>query len=129
MRLYAVRCNHDVLLMPISGLSNATTYTVLCHFSVQKHPPDYSYSACLILCLYFLALICLHQNGMTDLMVASRLGHITMVDFLLTKGANTDAQDEVCYAVSLQYPLRQNKQVVEYCIAAATYDVTDSGVQ
>ena len=62
-------------------------------------------------------------------MVASRLGHITMVDFLLTKGANTELQTEVRYAVSLQYPLRQNKQVVEYCIAAATYDVTDSRVQ
>ena len=66
---------------------------------------------------------------MTALMVASGLGHITMVDFLLTKGANTELQTKVSYAVSLQYPLRQNKQVVEYCIAAATYDVTDSGVQ
>ena len=62
-------------------------------------------------------------------MSASKLGDITLVDLLLTKGANTDAQDEVCYAVSLQYPLRQNKQVVEYCIAAATYDVTDWRVQ
>ena len=66
---------------------------------------------------------------MTALMLASISGHITMVDLLLTKGANIESQTKVCYAVSLQYPLRQNKQVVEYCIAAATYDVTDSGVQ
>ena len=66
---------------------------------------------------------------MTALSFASKLGDITLVDLLLTKGANIDARDKVCYAVSLQYPLRQNKQVVEYCIAAATYDVTDSGVQ
>jgi hypothetical protein len=62
---------------------------------------------------------------MTALMRASGLGDITMVDFLLTKGANTESQTKVCYAVCLQYPLRQNKQEVEYCIAAATYDVTD----
>ena len=66
---------------------------------------------------------------MTALLFASKLGDITMVDLLLTKGANTELQTEVRYAVSLQYPLRQNKQVVEYCIAAVTYDVTDSGVQ
>ena len=66
---------------------------------------------------------------MTALMYASKLGYIPMVDLLLTKGANIESQTTVCYAVSLQYPLRQNKQVVEYCIAAATYDVTDSGVQ
>ena len=66
---------------------------------------------------------------MTALMVASGLGRVAMVDFLLTKGANIESQTKVYYAVSLQYPLRQNKQVVEYCIAAATYDVTDSGVQ
>ena len=101
MRLYAVRCNHDVLLMPINGLSNATSYTVLCHFSVQKHPPDYSYSACLILRLYFLGLLCLHQDGMTALMFASKLIDIALVDFLLTKGANTESSDKVCYAVSL----------------------------
>jgi ankyrin repeat protein len=71
----------------------------------------------------------LHQYGMTALMIASKLGDITLVDFLLTKGANTELQTKVRYAVCLQYPLRQNKQVVEYCIAAATYDVTDSGVQ
>ena len=62
-------------------------------------------------------------------MYASYLGDITMVDFLLTKGANIESQTKVRYAISLQYPLRQNKHVVEYCIAAATYDVTDSGVQ
>ena len=66
---------------------------------------------------------------MTALMSASFSGHITTVDFLLTKGANIELQTKVRYAVSLQYPLRQNKQVIEYCIAAATYDVTDSGVQ
>jgi ankyrin repeat protein len=66
---------------------------------------------------------------MTALMSASFSGQITMVDFLLTKGANTESQTKVRYAVCLQYPLRQNKQVVEYCIAAATYDVTDSGVR
>jgi hypothetical protein len=62
---------------------------------------------------------------MTALMCASELGDITLVDLLLTKGANTESQAEVRHAVCLQYPLRQNKQVVEYCIAAATYDVTD----
>jgi hypothetical protein len=66
---------------------------------------------------------------MTALMSASYFGHITSVDLLLAKGANTEYQTKVRYAVSLQYPLRQNKQVVEYCIAAVTYDVTDSGVQ
>ena len=71
----------------------------------------------------------MYQNGMTALMFASGLGDITMVDFLLTKGANIESHSKVCYAVSLQYPSSQNKQVVEYCIAAATYDVTDSGVQ
>ena len=59
---------------------------------------------------------------MTALMSASSSGHITLVDFLLTKGANTELQNKVRYAISLQYPLRQ---VIEYCIAAATYDVTD----
>ena len=62
-------------------------------------------------------------------MGASCRGDITMVDFLLTKGANIELQANVRYAVSLQCLLRQNKQVVEYCIAAATYDVTDWGVQ
>jgi ankyrin repeat protein len=71
----------------------------------------------------------MYQNGMTPLMCASGLGDITMVDLLLTKGANIESENKVYYAVSLQYVLRQNKQVVEYCIAAATYDVTDSGVQ
>ena len=66
---------------------------------------------------------------MTALMSASKLGDITLVDFLLTKGANTELQTKVCDAVSPQYPLRQNNQVIEYCIAAVTYDVTDSGVQ
>ena len=66
---------------------------------------------------------------MTALMHASKLGDIALVDLLLTQGVNIESQTKVCYAVSLQYPLRQNKQVVEYCIAAATYDVTDSGVQ
>jgi ankyrin repeat protein len=66
---------------------------------------------------------------MTALMSASKLGDISLVDFLLTKGANTESQTKVRYAVCLQYPLRQNKQVIEHCIAAATYDVTDSGVQ
>ena len=66
---------------------------------------------------------------MTALLFASSSGHITMVDLLLTKGANTESTDKVCYAVTLQYPLRQYKQVVEYCIAAARYDVMDSGVQ
>ena len=57
-------------------------------------------------------------------MCASASGHITMVDFLLTKGANIESQNKVRYAVSLQYPLGQNKQVIEYCTAAVTYDVT-----
>jgi hypothetical protein len=66
---------------------------------------------------------------MTALIFASKLGDITLVDFLMAKGANIESQTKVRYTVSLQYPLRQNKQVVEYCIAAVTYDVTDSGVQ
>ena len=66
---------------------------------------------------------------MTALLFASKLGDITLVDFLLTKGANIESQTNVRYALTLQYPLRQNKQVIEYCIAAATYDVADWGVQ
>ena len=62
---------------------------------------------------------------MTALLFASKFGDITMVDLLLTKGANTESTDKVRYAVSPQYPLTQYNQVVEYCIAAATYDVTD----
>jgi ankyrin repeat protein len=54
----------------------------------------------------------MYQFGVTALMSASFSGHITTVDFLLTKGANTELQTTVRYAVSLQYPLRQNKQVV-----------------
>ena len=71
----------------------------------------------------------MYQDGMTALLVASKLGDITMVDLLLTKGANIESKTKVCYAVTLEYPLTQNKQVVEYCIAAARYDATDSGVQ
>ena len=66
---------------------------------------------------------------MTALLFASKFGDITMVDLLLTKGANTELQTEVRYAIPLQHSLRQYNQVVEYCIAAVTYDVTDSGVQ
>jgi ankyrin repeat protein len=62
---------------------------------------------------------------MTALLFASKLGDITMVDLLLTKGANIESQANVRYAVSLQCLLSQIKQVVEDCIAAATYDVTD----
>jgi hypothetical protein len=62
-------------------------------------------------------------------MCASGLGDIPMVDFLLANGANIELQTKVRYAVSLQYLLRQNKQAVEDGIAAATYDVTDGGVQ
>ena len=62
---------------------------------------------------------------MTALLFASKLGDVTMVDLLLTKGANTESPDKVRYALTLQYPLTQYKQVVEYCIAAVTYDVTD----
>ena len=71
----------------------------------------------------------MHQIGGTALIVASGLGRVATVDLLLTKGANIESQTNVRYALTLQYPLRQNKQVVEYCIAAVTYDVTDSGVQ
>ena len=66
---------------------------------------------------------------MTALKFASKIGDIAMVDLLLTKGANIESQAQVRYAVPLQHPLRQYNQVVEYCIAAVTYDVTDSGVQ
>ena len=99
MRLYAVRCNHDVLLMPINGFSNATTYTVLCHFSVKKHPPDYSYSACLILrlrlCSNFLGLICLHQDGMTALIFASGGGYHHVMDSLIQAGASINHESAV----------------------------------
>ena len=71
----------------------------------------------------------MHQNGMTALMFASVSGHITTVDFLLTNGAKMIFPDKVCNALCLQCFFRQNKQVIEYCIAAVTYDVTDSGVQ
>jgi hypothetical protein len=71
----------------------------------------------------------LHQRGVTALLFASCRGDITFVDLLLTKGANIELPDKVRYAVSLQYPVRQNKQAVEDGIATATYDVTDSGVQ
>ena len=71
----------------------------------------------------------MHQDGATALMKVSASGHITTVDFLLTKGANVESLTKVCYAVCLQYPLRQYKQVLEYCITAVTYDVTDSAVQ
>ena len=67
----------------------------------------------------------MYQNGMTALIVASKLGDITMVDLLLTKGANIESQTKVRSAVTLEYPLTHYKQVVEYCIAAARYDVTD----
>lgn len=60
-------------------------------------------------------------------MLASRLGHIATVNLLLTKGANIESHSEVRYAVCLQYPMRQNKQEAEYCVAAASCDVTDSG--
>jgi ankyrin repeat protein len=66
---------------------------------------------------------------MTALIFACVRGDITLVDLLLAKGANIELQTKVRYTVSLQYPLQQNKQVVEHCIAAVTYDVTDSGVQ
>jgi ankyrin repeat protein len=66
---------------------------------------------------------------MTALMFASASGHIIMVDFLLTKGAKMIFPDKVRNAFCLQYLLRQKKQVIEYCIAAATYDMTDPGLQ
>ena len=66
---------------------------------------------------------------MTALMLASRLGRIAAVDLLLTKGANIESHNKVCYAVCLQYPFRQNKQVAEHCVEGITSDVTDSGVR
>jgi Ankyrin repeat len=71
----------------------------------------------------------MHQDGVTALMCASASGHITIVNFLLTNGAKMIYPHAVRYPLCLQYPLRQKKQVVEYCIAAVTYDVTDSGMQ
>jgi ankyrin repeat protein len=50
------------------------------------------------------------QFGVTALMSASFSGHITMVDFLLTKGANTELQTTVRYAVSLHYPLKKTSK-------------------
>ena len=66
---------------------------------------------------------------MTALMYASCYGRIATVDLLLTKGANIESHDKVCYAVCLQYPFRQYKQVAEHCVVAVTSDVTDSGVR
>ena len=66
---------------------------------------------------------------MTALMFASGSGRIATVDFLLTRGANIESHDKVCYAVCLQYPVRQYKQVAEHCVVAVTSDVTDSGVR
>ena len=66
---------------------------------------------------------------MTALIFASCSGRIATVDFLLTKGANIESHSEVCYAVCLQYPFRQYKQVAEHCVVAVTSDVTDSGVR
>jgi ankyrin repeat protein len=71
----------------------------------------------------------MHQDDVTALMCASASGHINIVNFLLTNGAKMIYTDAVRYAPCLQYLLRQKKQIVEDCIAAATYDVTDSGVQ
>ena len=62
-------------------------------------------------------------------MFASGLGHIETVDLLLTKGANIESHSEVRYAVCIQYPFRQYKQVAEHCVVAVTSDVTDSGVR
>ena len=66
---------------------------------------------------------------MIKLMSALCHGHIATVDFLLTRGANTESHGEVCYAVCLQYPFRHYKQVAEHCVVAVTSDVTDSGVR
>ena len=66
---------------------------------------------------------------MTALMLASCSRHIATVDLLLRKGANIESHDKVCYAVCLQYPFRQYKQVAEHCVVAVTSDVTDSGVR
>ena len=66
---------------------------------------------------------------MTALMIASLSDHIATVDYLLTKGANIELHNKVCYAVCLQYPFRQYKQVAEHCVVAVTSDVTDSGVR
>ena len=66
---------------------------------------------------------------MTALMYASVYGSIATVDLLWRKGANIESHDKVCYAVCLQYPFRQYKQVAEHCVVAVTSDVTDSGVQ
>jgi ankyrin repeat protein len=66
---------------------------------------------------------------MTALMFASLSGHITTVDFLLTNGAKMIYPDKVRYALRLHCFFRQNKQVVEYCTAAVTCDVTDSEMQ
>ena len=62
-------------------------------------------------------------------MFASRLGRIVMVDLLLTKGANIESHSGVRYAVCLQHPFRQYKQVAGHCVVAVTSDVTDSGVR
>ena len=62
-------------------------------------------------------------------MFASCHGDIATVDYLLTRGANIESHNKVCYAVCLQYPFRQYEQVAEHCVVAVTSDVTDSGVR
>ena len=62
-------------------------------------------------------------------MFAAFLGPLATVNLLLMKGAYFESHRKVCYAVCLQYPLTQYKQVVGHCAVAVTSDVTDSGVR
>ena len=88
-------CKYDVLLLTIDGLSNAMNNTVLCHFSVKSlYPitlsPLASYCDCVCVVSNFLGLICMYQDGMTALMLASRAGHHHVVDSLIQAGASVD---------------------------------------
>jgi ankyrin repeat protein len=51
--------------------------------------------SCVCLLSYYLELIFMDQDGVTALMLASGSGHITTVNFLLTKRANIELPDKV----------------------------------
>ena len=62
----------------------------------------------------------MHQDGVTALIFASASGHITVVNFLLSKGAEMIFPNTVRHAVCLKYLLRQQKQIAEHFIGADT---------
>ena len=128
---------HSVILLLFSRILIAQRVLSLCGSFIwgisgclaYRHTDTTPASCCVCVLSYFLGLICLHQNGMTALMFASCYGSTATLDLLLTRGANIESHNKVWYAVCLQYPFRQYKQVAEHCVVAVTSDVTDSGVR